>query len=69
MPMEHIKLRHDGKGNWHLYAPKGHAIGGPFRGSRWAAIDWGTKWISGWKNWSLEIEEERTDEKEDRVSE
>ena len=66
MPTECIKLRQDSRGDWVLYAPKGHAIAGPFHGSKFSAIDWGTRWISGWKNWSLEIEEkEEVNEKQD----
>ena len=61
-----ITLKQNMKGDWYLYSPKGIKIGGPFSGSQSDALDWGRVWISGWDNWTINLEE-NNDEKKDGI--
>jgi hypothetical protein len=51
-----IALRQDHRGDWRLYAPKGHELGGPFRGSELAALNWAQAFVSSWYNYAVKLE-------------
>lgn len=69
MPSIEILLKRDIRGEWYLYAPKGHSIAGPFRGNKYDALDWGKAVCSNWYNWTVvQQEDEENHEKENRVS-
>lgn len=57
-----IALRQDYRGDWRLYAPKGHELGGPFRGSKWAALDWANAFVSSWYNATVKLEGDTNEE-------
>jgi hypothetical protein len=58
MPSIEILLKRDMRGEWRLYAPKGHEIAGPFRGNKYDAYDWGRAWCSTWKDWTVVQQDE-----------
>lgn len=65
MASVYITLKKDHKGMWTLHAPKGHVVGGPFRGSRIDAVEWARRFISTWQDWVLKTEID--DAQEDRM--
>jgi hypothetical protein len=56
-----ILLKQDARGEWRLHAPKGHEIAGPFRGSKFDALDWAKAWCSTWKDWTVVQEDNEQD--------
>jgi len=60
-----ITLKKSSRYEWTLYAPKGHALSAPFRGSRYEALEWATKWISSWYNWVILLEDDNGNQEKD----
>lgn len=56
MPSIIVTLKQDSRGDWYLYAPKGHILTGPFRGNEFEANAWSQAWISCFHNWTIEVE-------------
>lgn len=57
MALVSITLKQNHLGLWILVAPKGHTVGGPFRGSSYEALGWTKAWISSFHNWTI-VEDE-----------
>lgn len=53
-------------GQWRLMTPSGKLFDAYFKGDRVQAIEWGTNFISSWRNTVLKEEQ---DEKQDKLSE
>lgn len=68
MTTEIITLRQDHKGDWRLYAPKGHEMCGPFHGTEWAALEWSRAVCSNMYNWQVKLER-KIDAQQDQLPE
>ena len=57
-----ITLRRSNNGDWRLFAPKGHQMGGPFHGTESAALAWGRAFLSCWLDMIIKVESQQDPE-------
>lgn len=52
-----VDLKRIGPHEFAIFGPKGNQLSEVFRGGKYDAIEWGTRWIGSWPNWVLNITE------------